>query len=127
MTEPQQKIKINLISAISEIIQLSKNNLALNDIKLKITPVDEFGKTQTSVDDTMNLWFRKEYDYGKILKINEAVSCITAPHDKFPLWVKIKEIDKMTFELFTSKRYRSYKQLQNQETKYPPFQVIKII
>lgn len=122
MTNRQKKIKENFLLAISDLIKRPVKEIDIHNIRIKISPIDEPKKEQTSIDDAMNLWFRKDYDYNKIHKIEEAIQCITAPNDKFPLWIKIKERSYLFFEILISKRYRSYRELFNTQ-KYPPFEL----
>ncbi|MEK6846340.1 MAG: hypothetical protein AABY26_06260 [Nanoarchaeota archaeon] len=124
LTPRQELIKTNLLKAIFEVSRVSLENISIHEIKIKITPVDEPDKNQTSIDDVMNLWFRKDYDYTKIHSIDEAINCISAPHDKFPLWIKVRADYDMNFELQTSKRYRIYRELSNHEKGYPPFEIV---
>jgi hypothetical protein len=124
LTPRQELIKMNLLKVISEINHITTESLKVDDIKIKITPVDEPGKPETNIDQLMNYWYRKNYDYSKMHSIEAARECITAPRDNFPLWIKIKADSETIFEFQISKRYRPYNMLANQENGYPPFEII---
>jgi hypothetical protein len=95
-----------------------------NRVRFKINPIDEPEKPSTSTDDVMRLWTFKNIDFAsRLFSAEEVVKYLTAPPDKFPLWIKVKLSNDGTVELLTSKRFRPFKELLHQGTGHPPFKI----
>jgi hypothetical protein len=91
-------------------------------VQFRIIPVDEPGKHYSSRDDWMeSILFRRHDFTTKILNSHEVVQLLTAPHDRFPLWIKTRLGDDGLIELWISKRFRPYRELLHQDAGYPPF------
>ncbi len=123
-TTRQKEFKSNLQKAVYELVD---ENTLLDEIGFKISLIDEPNKNHNSIDDLMRLGLHTNIDLkNRVWKIDEVIGTLTAPSDKFPLWIEVHLLDKKLIELRSSKRFRKFRELQNQEQGYPPFQIKSI-
>ncbi|QNE40022.1 hypothetical protein F1C16_10855 [Hymenobacter sp. NBH84] len=118
-TEKQRVFLSNLEKVV---FNFTASRIACEQTKFRIILIDEPGKQNTSIDDLMNnVIFRKSNFAGRNFGAEEVVKLLTAPIDKFPLWIKIRLGEDMVCELSISKRFRPFRELLHQETGHPPF------
>lgn len=81
------------------------------------------------MDDVMHYWVHKNRDFQtNQFSLDETVDLLTAPRDQFPLWIEIEFKESIegdtVFSLNSSRRFRKYKELKNQDEGYPPFKIV---
>lgn len=118
----------NLVMTLKEIF--SDEELNLENIRFKISPVEEKGKGYDAKDDIMRLVLLSEKNIGgRFLLFDSAVSMLTSFVPFVPIWINVsfqkKEDEVYFFELETSYRIRKPSLLRNVETGHPPFKASK--
>ena len=117
----------NLIMTINEIVENKK--IVDENLRFKIIPIYENGKSFDGRDDQMRLIALSEKNVGnRLLTIEETVNLVACKSPFVPIWINISlnEIsgDRMIFNFETSLRFRKPSLLRNQETGHPPFKAI---
>ena len=117
----------NLIMTIHEIVENKK--IVLENLRFKIIPIYENGKSFNGLDNQMRLIALSEKNVGnRLLTIEETVNLVACQSPFVPIWINISmnEIreDRMIFDFETSLRFRKPSLLRNQETGHPPFKAI---
>ena len=106
----------NLVMTLKEIF--SDEELNLENIRFKISPVEEKGKGYDAKDDIMRLVLLSEKNIGgRFLLFDSAVSMLTSFVPFVPIWINVsfqkKEDEVYFFELETSYRIRKPSLLRN--------------
>lgn len=114
----------NLFMTLKEI--LPDEELNPENIKFKISPVEEKGKGYNAKDDIMRLVLLSEKNIGgRFLSFDSAVGMLTSFVPFVPIRINVsfqkKEDEIYLFELETSYRIRKPSLLRNVETGHPPF------
>ncbi|SDY05138.1 hypothetical protein [Hymenobacter psychrophilus] len=118
-TVRQKEFLSNLEKATGELIAAEENDLSP---MFQIVLMEESGRSKSSIDDVMEYGiFRNNNFSEKTMTKYEVVELLTAPNDKFPLWIKIRLDVRGIIELTVSKRFRTFRELHNRETGHPPF------
>lgn len=117
----------NLIMTINEIVENKK--IVDENLRFKIIPIYENGKTFNGLDNQMRLIALSEKNVGnRLLTIEETVNLVSCKSPFVPIWINISlnEIsgERMIFNFETSLRFRKPSLLRNQETGHPPFKAI---
>ena len=117
----------NLMMTIDEIM----GNKKLNDenLRFKIIPVYEKGKSFNGLDNQMRLIALSEKNVGnRLLTVEETVNLVACQSPWVPIWINISVNEmskyKTIFNFETSLRFRKPSQLRNVETGHPPFKAI---
>lgn len=117
----------NLIMTINEIVENKK--IVDENLRFKIIPIYENGKTFNGLDNQMRLIALSEKNVGnRLLTIEETVNLVLCKSPFVPIWINVSlnEIsgERMIFNFETSLRFRKPSLLRNQETGHPPFKAI---
>ncbi|MGJ7923239.1 hypothetical protein [Neobacillus sp. LXY-4] len=119
-----ESLKSNLIICINEL-----NIMEGDNIKFRVVPIVENGKSQNSTDDYMRLNILNPKNLeNRFFDLDKVVKILSGPHSTFPIWINVEMISNKNteyiIELKTSVRFRKPSLLRNQETGHPPFRAI---
>ena len=117
----------NLMTTIYEIVDVEC--VEEKNIRIKIIPIYEKGKSFNSIDDLMRLVLLSEENVGnRLLTIEETVNLVACMSPVVPIWINISlkgvEGEKLILNSETSLRFRKPSLLKNAETGHAPFKAI---
>lgn len=117
-------LKDNIERALNKLYKL-KNIEKRQDVLFKIT-VNEEEKLKMKSNDLLYFPYNKIGD--TLLNEQEVISVLSGPRCTFPLWVEMTlcnyDKEKVIIKLTCSCRFRKSAELHNQDTGFPPFQIV---
>ena len=118
--------QLEFLNNLNQVINLLiGKESALESLKFKISLAEEAEKNKTSIDDIMSLVAHKDINFDqRIWQIDGVLEKLTAPNDKFPLWIEVRQVDQGIIELRCSTRFRRFSELQNKDQGFPPFKIV---
>lgn len=112
----------NFDQAIIALTKCAENEQ--NKFIYQLRPINEdIGKT-SSKDIWMMNAVLKNNGIDEPKNYLDSIRIMSAGRSKYPLWIKISQINEKLLQLEFSTRFRHIKNCHNQQTGYPPFEIV---
>jgi hypothetical protein len=118
----ESKFIRNFNKAIAALTNCDENEHSKFDFLLN--PINEEIGKSSSKDHWMINAVLKNNGIEELQSYSNSIRILSAGRSHYPLWIKISQKDTDVLQLEFSTRFRHIKNCHNQETDFPPFEVV---